>query len=435
MGQPDEPTALLSGTRKASMRTPSNASIGIGTHRHKTGLRPVVFVGAFMALTLAISLSWSVPSYAAVLSADTIDGAPVASLGAARQAAPDVAMRAGLLVDGEGRVLWARSADSQRAMASITKIMTAVVALENSKLTDTVRVPAAATRVGESTSFLKAGDELSMNEMLEALLVKSGNDAAVTVALHVSGSDEAFVVKMNAKAAELGLADTHFANSHGLDAKDHHTSARDLGVLSRYAMSKPAFRSIVGMKRVTIGVGSRKESLPNTNILIGNYDGISGIKTGYTSDAGYCVINSASRNGVELYAVVLGTASEAARFRDSRDLLDWGFAHYRPQGLATSGTVLAEAPVADYLDVFVPAVVSRDTTVAVLDMNGPITRAVTVSAVAAPVKVGQRVGVAKFTQGGRLIATLPLVSTIDVGKPNPLHRVWIAIVRVWRAVF
>jgi len=417
------------------MHIPSIASIGIGNRRHKTALHTGVMLGVFTALMLTLSLWMSAPSHAAVLGADTIDGTPVASLGTARQAAPDVAMRAGLLVDGEGRVLWARSADSQRAMASITKIMTAVVALENSRLTDTVLVPASATRVGESTSFLRAGDKLSMNEMLEALLVKSGNDAAVTIALHVSGSDEAFVAKMNAKAAELGLAGTHFVNSHGLDAKDHRTSARDLGVLARYAMSKPAFRSIVGMKAVTIGLGGRKETLPNTNILIGNYAGISGIKTGYTSDAGYCVINSASRNGVELYAVVLGTASEAARFRDSRDLLDWGFAHYRPQSLATSGTVLAEAPVADYLDVLVPAVVSQNTTVAVLDMNGPITRTVTVSAVAAPVKAGQRVGVAKFTQGGRLIATLPLVSTVDVGKPNPFHRVWIAIVRAWRAVF
>lgn len=413
------------------MHTTSSASIGIGSRRHKTGASSTM---AFIALVLVLSLVWSTPAYAVVLGADTIDGAPVASLGAVRPAAPDVAMRAGLLVDGEGRVLWARNADSRRAMASITKIMTAIVALENSRLTDTVRVPAAAIRVGESTSFLRTGDRLTMNELLEALLVKSGNDAAVAVALHVSGSNEAFVAKMNAKAAELGLADTHFANAHGLDEKDHHTSARDLGVLARYAMTKPAFRSIVGMKRVTIGLGDRKETLPNTNILIGNYDGISGIKTGFTSDAGYCVINSASRNGVELYAVVLGTASEAARFRDSRDLLDWGFAHYRPQSLATSGTVLAEAPVADYLDVFVPAVVSQDATVAVLDLNGPITRTVTVSSVTAPVRVGQRVGVAKFTQAGRLIATLPLVSTVDVGKPNPLLRVWIALVRAWRSV-
>ncbi len=417
------------------MRSPSSASIGIGNRRHKSRLQSAKAAVFLTLLACLLVVSVATPAGAAVLVSDTIDGFTVSSLGSAKQAAPDVAMKAGLLVDGDGRVLWARDADSRRAMASLTKVMTAVVAMEHAELTDEVEVTSAATRVGESTSFLRAGDRFTMNEMLEALLVKSGNDAAVAIGLHISGSDAAFVDLMNAKATELGMTQTHFTNSHGLDAKDHRTSARDLATLARYAMSKPTFRSIVGMKTVTIGTGKRKETLPNTNILIGNYDGISGIKTGYTSDAGYCVVNSASRNDVELYAVVLATASETARFRDSRDLLDWGFAHYRPQSLATSGTVLAEAPVSDYLDVVVPAVVSQDSTIPVLDINGPITRTVTVSAVAAPVKAGQRVGVAKFTQKGRLIASLPLVSAVDVRKPNPLHRAWIGIVRAWRWIF
>jgi len=320
-------------------------------------------------------------------------------------------------------------------MASITKIMTAVVALESSSLTETVDVTPAALRVGESTSFLRQGDRLSMHDMLEALLVKSGNDAAQAIAIHVAGSTDAFVDKMNMKASALGLSDTHFKNAHGLDAPGHETSARDLAVLSRYAMSKPAFKSIVGMKQVTIGKGSRKETLPNTNVLINNYQGVTGIKTGYTSDAGYCVVGSAERNDVSLYAVVLGTNTESARFRDARELLDWGFAHYRPQSLATSGSVLAEAPVSDYLDVTVPAIVSADTTVPVLDFNGPITRTVTVAPVKAPVAAGETIGVATFSQAGRQIASIPLVAKYDVRKPNPLQWIWIEMVRVWRAVF
>lgn len=391
------------------------------------------------ALTFLLACAVLLPATLSSASAvsrpsDTIDGVAISELGALAKATPDVTMRAGILVDGDGRVLWSRSADSRRAMASITKIMTAVVALESSSLTETVDVTAAALRVGESTSFLRRGDRLTMHDILEALLVKSGNDAAQAIAIHVAGSTDEFVGMMNKKASELGLSDTHFSNAHGLDAPGHKTSARDLAVLARYAMSKPAFKSIVGMKQVTIGTGSRKETLPNTNVLINNYQGVTGIKTGYTSDAGYCVVGSAERNNIGLYAVVLGTETESARFRDARELLDWGFAHYRPQSLATSGSVLAEAPVSDFLDVSVPAIVPIDATVPVLDLNGPITKTVTVAATRAPVKAGQTVGVVTFTQAGRQIASIPLVAKYDVRKPNPLHRIWIGIVRVWRAV-
>jgi len=418
------------------MRSPSSASIGIHIPGHKPRLTSLLSLALTFALTMVLLLpANAITAYAAPRPGDSIDGVPVSELGAVGKATPDVAMRAGILVDGDGRVLWSRKPDSRRAMASITKIMTAVIALESSSLTETVDVTAAALRVGESTSFLRQGDSLTMNDMLKALLVKSGNDAAQAIAIHVAGSTDEFVAMMNRKAAELGLTDTHFANAHGLDAPGHETSARDLGVLARYAMSKPAFKSIVGMKQVTIGSGSRRETLPNTNVLINNYQGVTGIKTGYTSDAGYCVVGSAERNNIGLYAVVLGTATESARFRDARELLDWGFAHYRPQSLATSGSILAEAPVSDYLDVTVPAIVASDSVVPVLDLNGPITRTVTVAATRAPVKAGQTIGVATFTQAGRQIASIPLVAKYDVRKPNPLHRVWIGIVRVWRAIF
>ena len=418
------------------MRSPSSASIGIGSAGHKpraAALLPGLFT--FLLAAVICSAAIASPAVAASRQTDSVDGVPVSKLGDVGKATPDVSMRAGVLADADGRILWSREPDTRRAMASLTKIMTAVVALESSSLTETVDVTAEALRVGESTSFLRQGDRLTMQDMLKALLVKSGNDAAQAIALHVAGSTDAFAVMMNDKAAELGLSNTRFSNAHGLDALNHATSARDLATLSRYAMSKPAFRSIVGMKQVTIGIGSRKESLPNTNVLINNYQGVTGIKTGYTSDAGYCVVGSAERNNVALYAVVLGTNSELSRFRDARELLDWGFAHYRPQSLATSGSILAEAPVSDYLDVTVPAIVPANSTVPVLDMNGPITRTVTVAAVKAPVVAGQSVGAATFTQAGRQIASIPLVAKYDVGRPNPLHRLWIGTVRIWRAVF
>jgi len=361
-----------------------------------------------------------------------VAGVPAKTLGVPKAAMPNVSMKAGALVTHDGRILWSRDLAEKRSIASITKVMTAVVAMENSQPDDIVTVPKDSVRVGESTSFLRAGERLAMSEILEALLVKSGNDAAVAIAEHVSGSEDAFVVLMNAKAAELGLTQTRFANAHGLDEKGQHSSARDLAVLARYAMTKPEFREIVRKKSARIGTGARAEKVENTNLLIGNYQGANGVKTGWTSKAGYSVIDSAQRGRIELYAVVLGSRGEVARFRDATELLDFGFAHFREQRLASAGTVIGEAPVADYLDVAVPAAVSQNTTIAVFDLSGPITRSVTVSAVRAPVKAGQRVGVATFTQRGETIASVPLVAVEAVPEPTTLQRVGIALVRAWR---
>jgi D-alanyl-D-alanine carboxypeptidase (penicillin-binding protein 5/6) len=271
-----------------------------------------------------------------------------------------------------------------------------------------------------------------MSEMLEALLVKSGNDAAFTIATHIAGGEEEFVALMNAKARELGLTHTTFKNSHGLDQSGHRSSAGDLAVLARYAMTKPAFRKIVSEKTARIGTGKRAETVQNTNLLIGNYDGANGVKTGWTGDAGHCVIVSTKRGDVELYAVVLGAPGELQRFRDARTLLDFGFSHYRPQRLASAGTVIGEAPVVEYLDVTAPAAVSEDTTVTVFDLAGPITRTVSVAKVQAPIAAGQRVGVARFSQKGALVASVPLVATQAVPDPSLIQRIGIGVARIWR---
>lgn len=366
---------------------------------------------------------------------DRLDGATPSALKVPAQALPDVRMKAGALVTEDGRVLWSRHANDRRAMASITKIMTAVVALESGDVKERVTVPASARSVGESTSFLRAGERLPMEDLLEALLVKSGNDAAVAVAEHVAGGEEEFVELMNVKATELGLSRTHFTNSHGLDERGHYSCATDLAVLARYAMRDDVFRRIVSEKYAYIGSGKRKERVENTNLLLGNYDGTNGIKTGWTTDAGYSVVVSATRNGIELYAVVLGTNGELARFRDARELLDWGFAHYREQALASAGTVVGEAVVSDYLDQTVPVSTSRDSTIAVFDLAGKIERSVRIATVKAPVKSGDRVGVVTFMQSGKVIETIPLVATQDVSAPNVFERLGIALVRGWRKVF
>ena len=394
---------------------------------HHLSARSLVALG----LALAVA-STPVSAHAQVLAADRVDGRSASELGIPKAAMPDVRMAAGALVTEDGRVLWSRSVSDRRAIASITKLMTAVVALENGEPDDPVTVTTASKSVGESTSFLRVGEQLPMSEVLEASLVKSGNDAAVALAIHVAGSEDAFVDLMNAKARELGLSRTRFANPHGLDETGHYSTAADVAVLARYAMSKPDIRRVVAQKTATIGRGSRSEQVVNTNLLIGNYTGANGVKTGWTSKAGYCVVDSAKRGEIELYAIVLGTTSETQRFRDAVELLDFGFAHYRPQRVSTKDTIVAEAPVRDYLDRLVPVAMSADSTVAVFDVAGTITRKVTVSAVDAPVSKGQKIGVATFTQADRVIASVPLVAAEEVRKPSVPARVFIAAARAWR---
>lgn len=367
-----------------------------------------------------------------VRTSDSIDGVPYTQAGINLPVMPDVEMESGILVTEDGRVLWSRSPDDKRAIASITKIMTAVVALDSASVTETVTIPKASSRVGESTAFLRSGERISLLDLLDALLVKSGNDAAVAVARYISDDEESFVELMNEKALELGLKNTHFANPHGLDEDGNHSSAADLSVLARYAMRDPVFRSIVGQKYASIEVNGRTEKLENTNILIENYAGANGVKTGWTDRAGYCVIDSARRGDVELYAVVLGADDELQRFRDAKGLLDFGFAHFRPQKLASAGSVIGAAPISDYLDESVSAAVSENTTVPVFDLAGPITRDVRIDTIDAPVEKGQRVGVATFTQGDKVIATVPLVAVEDVARPGLLERIWIGTVRFWR---
>lgn len=385
------------------------------------------------AITVSLLLALApVPAQAQVLAADRVDGRSASELGIPKAAMPDVRMAAGVLVTEDGRVLWSRAASDRRAIASITKLMTAIIAIENGEPDDPVTVTAASKAVGESTSFLRVGEQLPLSEVLEASLVKSGNDAAVALAIHIAGSQDAFVDMMNEKARELGLSRTRFANPHGLDAPGHYSTAADVAVLARYAMSKPEIRRIVAQKTATIGKGSRSEQVMNTNLLIGNYTGANGVKTGWTSKAGYSVVDSAKRGEIELYAIVLGTTNETQRFRDAVELLDFGFAHYRPQRVSTKDTIVAEAPVRDYLDRVVPVAMSADSTVAVFDVAGTITRNVTVSAVDAPVAKGQKVGVATFTQADRVIASVPLVAAEEVKKPSLPARVFIAVARAWR---
>ena len=387
-----------------------------------------------LCLLAALLLLPAVAS-ASVKSSDTVDGVQWADLGVVEAAMPDVSMPSGMLVADDGLVLWARGIDKRRSMASITKVMTAIVVLENTQPDESVTVPKLSTSVGESSAGLRTGEVTTVGELFEGLMIKSGNDTAVALAFHIAGGVDPFVELMNKRAQELGMSGTKFANPHGLDAPEHYTTARDIATMTRYAMSLPIFRDVVATRTVEIESGGRTVEYENTNLLLASYPGSNGVKTGWTNMAGYCVVGSAERDGRELYAVVLGTDDQWVRFTEARMLLDFGFAHYRDQDLAVKGTVLGRATVVDYPDRSVPAAVGEDRSIRVLDLAGDIVREVALYDVAAPIAVGDQVGAVSFSQGDRLVTTVPLVATEVVEKPFILLRPIYAAIKWWSSVF
>jgi serine-type D-Ala-D-Ala carboxypeptidase (penicillin-binding protein 5/6) len=227
----------------------------------------------------------------------------------------------------DGRVLWGRDENVPRRMASTTKIMTVLLAIREDTLDDTITVSttaaAADSEPGAATVGLRAGEQIGMYDLLVALMLRSGNDAAVAVAEHVAGSEPAFVEAMNAEARRLGLDATHFINSSGLtNSPDHHSSPRDLAVLAHAAMREEPFAEIAGTVHANIpGIGS----MESRNLLLTSYEGATGIKTGYTSLAGLCLVASATRDGRDLYAVVLDSGDS---FGDTAMMLDFGYEEF-----------------------------------------------------------------------------------------------------------
>lgn len=344
--------------------------------------------------------------------------------------APAIDAKYGILCDAEGNVLWSRSADTHSAMASLTKTMTAIVALENADLDDVFTVSKKAASIGESTTGLKEGMQVPLETLLNGMLVHSGNDCAITIAEGIGGDTDTFVGMMNQKAADMGLKNTHFEDPEGLDSANHYSSAADISVIVRYGMCNDTFRSIVSQSEVTLDLDGEQKTFMSTNALLGVWDDCIGIKTGFTNHAGECLAAAASKDGVELYAVVLGSSDESQRFIDAYKLLDWGYAHYRNYTLATSDQVLVDAPMSGYLNRTVKAGVADDVNAMVLDFDGDISVDVRLVDISDGVSAGQKVGTITWRQGEKVIASAPLLAKENVGAPMPWTSVWTATVRL-----
>ena len=246
---------------------------------------------------------------------------------AAAFSAPQVSAHSAVLLECEtGEIYFSKNADEKLPMASTTKIMTALVALENSDPSDTVIIDRRAVGVEGSSVYLLEGELLTMENLLYALLLASANDAAAAIAYEISGSIEDFAALMNEKAARIGLTDTHFENPHGLDSDEHYTTAKDLALLSAEALKNESFKKIVSTYKTTIPMDGGTRVLINHNKLLRSYDGAIGVKTGFTKRSGRCLVSAAERDGLTLVAVTINAPND---WKDHASMLDAGFAAYK----------------------------------------------------------------------------------------------------------
>jgi D-alanyl-D-alanine carboxypeptidase (penicillin-binding protein 5/6) len=334
-------------------------------------------------------------------------------------APPRVTAHAYLVENGTtGEVLLADNARARLPIASITKLMTVLVALQHVRLDDVVTVSGRAAEVGESSIELRPGDRLTVRDLIEAALIQSANDAAVALAEYVGGSQAAFVAMMNAEAQKLGLHDTHFANPDGLDAPGHYSSAHDVTRLARIAMRNPVIRSTVRRSTATIAGG---RVLTTWNDLLTRFPGLFGVKTGHTGAAGWSEVAAARGHGVTIYATLLGGTTREGRNADLAALLVWGLARYRTVDVVTARRVYATA-TAPYgrrpLKLVAAGPVRR-----VVRVDRPLVeRVVAPSVVSLPVRRGEQIGEVKVYAGGRLVATRPLVASRAIAKPGFVGR-------------
>ena len=323
-----------------------------------------------------------------------------------------VVAKGAVLIDAaSGRILFAQNADTMLPEASCTKIMTALLALENSALDEKVTAGKNAHGVTGTSIYLSEGETLTMEQMLYGLMLRSGNDAAVAIAEHVAGSVQAFANLANERARELN-ADAHFVNPHGLDAENHAASALGLARIMREAMRNEDFRTITStQKKIIPWVGNEySRVLENKNRLLSTYDGATGGKTGYTSQAGRCLVFSAKREGLELIGTVLNCYTW---FDTAEEMLDYGFAHYRMETALSEGQEAAKVTIMNGGRANVGAIASEALAGAVRK-GGKSEVKIETTALDAPVRKGQKIGVAILFDGSEEVARCALIAAESV---------------------
>ncbi|WP_245926362.1 D-alanyl-D-alanine carboxypeptidase family protein [Sulfoacidibacillus thermotolerans] len=345
------------------------------------------------------------------------------------RAATDVALaaqaKAAILMDANtGTILFAKNEHQRLPIASVTKVMTMLLAFEaidrgQVHFTDQIRTSEYAASMGGSQIFLKPGEQMTLRDLLKGIAISSANDAAVAVAEHLAGSEANFVRLMNSRAQALHLKNTHFANTNGLPIADHYSSAYDLAVISRELMKHEQVPQFTGVYSDHLRKHTdRPFWLVNTNKLVRFYQGMDGIKTGYTSEAKYCLAASAKRNHFRVIAVVLGEPTAPVRNAEVTEMMNYAFSHYDIKSVYAKGQVVTLAPVLRGQTQAVGVTPIRPVGILVSKMDHSITGKVTIDLLPliAPIKKGQVAGYAKIVTNDKVVAAIPLITLSSIEK-------------------
>ena len=308
-----------------------------------------------------------------------------------------------------GRVIFEKNADSQSLIASTTKIMTALIVCEQCNVLDRMRIPKEAVGIEGSSMYLQEGEVLTIQELLYGLMLHSGNDAAVALALYCGGTVEGFAELMNDKARNLGMTGSHFVNPNGLDAPGHYSTARDLAILAAYAMDNPIFSRTVSAKTVTVG----QRYLRNHNKLLWQVEGADGVKTGYTRAAGRILVSSAVRNGRRIVAVTINDPNDWA---DNAALLNESFSRYRISRILSAGDVVADLEIAGGQAGSVQLLAAEDFNYPLAEEETIEIRVSGAGFVYAPVAEGAEAGTAHICIDGNSVGKIPLIYGKTVEK-------------------
>lgn len=425
-------------------------------------LAPLVKRSAQLAVGLAcaVALVAGIPSVAGaqVLTTDNICGKAADARGIAAEDLPDIDASNAFVMGKNGTVYYARSADEQVKIASITKVMTAILAVENCKMDEKITVSNAAATVGNSTAGLLEGDELTVEQALRGLMIPSGNDAAIALAEHVGKKLDpktkdavaTFVKAMNERAKKLGCTGTLFENPHGLDfdewAGDMHSTAHDVALMMQEAMKDDTIREVIASKdpwiEVTGADGSdHSHSMDTHNVLLGQ-DGNIGGKTGTTDDAGYCFASAYNRDGDEIYTVVLNSSTTDQRFADTATLASWYYDHKVTVDIANTqkktangNPLMARVSQTDWTDKTIDATLADPTAQAtVFSLAGKVTEKVSYDDLSGTVHVGDKVGSVTLKQDDTKIAVMDLVADEEGTGPNPIEWLLVKLDRLGRRI-
>lgn len=413
-----------------------------------------------VGLACAVALVAGIPSVAGaqVLTTDNICGKAADARGIAAEDLPDIDASNAFVMGKNGTVYYARSADEQVKIASITKVMTAILAVENCKMDEKITVSNAAAAVGNSTAGLLEGDELTVEQALRGLMIPSGNDAAIALAEHVGKKIDpktkdavaTFVKAMNEQAKKLGCTGTLFENPHGLDfdewAGDMHSTAHDVALMMQEAMKDDTIREVMASKdpwiEVTGADGSdHSHSMETHNVLL-DQDGNIGGKTGTTDDAGYCFASAYNRDGDEIYTVVLNSSTTDQRFADTATLASWYYDHKvtveianTQKKTANGNPLMARVSQTDWTDKTIDATLADPTAQAtVFSLAGEVTEKVSYDDLSGTVHVGDKVGSVTLKQDGTKIAVMDLVADEEGTGPNPIEWLLVKLDRLGRRI-